>query len=178
MRSRVWRRLIQKFITWTMRACFVITLVLIISAWIRSYWVLDDLSYQRANAGGYIGIVSSMGSIMLANNWNDRVDNGPVPTIYYEARPAKPHFFEVGYDITKEGRFAGITLVLYPHSLGLYVPYGYLLLLPAVSLALCILSWRRQNSVARAGHCRSCGYDLRATPQSCPECGATPGAAR
>jgi hypothetical protein len=51
-----------------------------------------------------------------------------------------------------------------------------LLALVVTSLSLSILVRQRRMAGSRR-HCRNCGYDLRATPDRCPECGLVPPAA-
>lgn len=57
----------------------------------------------------------------------------------------------------------------------------HLISLPYWLLSLCMIilplayarQWKRRVRRARTGHCPACGYDLRATPDRCPECGET-----
>ena len=61
-----------------------------------------------------------------------------------------------------------------PISIGYTIPCW----MPALSLAVPVAAAVRFHRRARErrrriGYCRRCGYDLRATPDLCPECGTT-----
>lgn len=58
------------------------------------------------------------------------------------------------------------------HQVGLPIPLLMLLasLLP-LSRVPAIAAWARRQSRRKRGLCPSCGYDIRATPDRCPECG-------
>jgi hypothetical protein len=53
------------------------------------------------------------------------------------------------------------------------VPHWTLAAVFAVCPAVRVRRWARRHARVRTGHCRACGYDLRATPERCPECGRT-----
>jgi hypothetical protein len=52
-------------------------------------------------------------------------------------------------------------------------PYWLAAILTAAAPAFSIAARVRRRRRIEAGQCLSCGYDLRATPGRCPECGAT-----
>jgi hypothetical protein len=101
--------------------------------------------------------------------WRDPVD----PASAYQ--PLPPPAVRSGSGNAPPKRFVGfvVSSVGYPfHSTRVEVP----LWAPVAMTALLPLAWLiatvRRARRRKAGHCKACGYDLRATPGRCPECGA------
>ena len=63
------------------------------------------------------------------------------------------------------------------HLVGVTVPHWFAVMLAtAPGISLPSLLYLRRRYRLRGGLCPSCGYDLRATPGRCPECGTEGGA--
>ena len=84
-------------------------------------------------------------------------------------RPPPPTFSLAGFRVQRGFR-ADYAI---QHGRVYTIPYWFLSLLFAVPLWLWARAWHRTRKTRlwAAGMCPYCGYDLRATPERCPECG-------
>lgn len=54
------------------------------------------------------------------------------------------------------------------------VPWWLIILVGLLPSAIYAAMWIRRRRRVTTGMCAACGYDLRASPERCPECGAIP----
>jgi hypothetical protein len=137
--------------------------------WVRSYWS-PELLFRRA--GGLVAdmVASDTGRLFLLHRtptktrpgpWERRVSSAPLTLrqMNWEQAPASEYeFAHFGVLLTQQ---TGLCVVALPY----WALTSVTLLIPLLQIRIHV-ALRRRN-----GHCATCGYDLRATPERCPECG-------
>jgi hypothetical protein len=141
----------------------LIMYVAAIAMWVRSYRFIDTVTFEFR--GRAIEWVSAYGRIRLSNEPEirrhqsqlmlqvliDEVHSGP-PS---QSPPPPPQPSPPA-----------------PAPIEFNLPYWAVLAFTTPGLTWIVVRSRRRDV---PGLCRVCGYDLRATPDRCPECGNVPG---
>jgi hypothetical protein len=165
--------------------------------WVRSYRVGDDVTVRQSiDYGAALGQRTTnvrVGRGGLKVEWDlMRVATPDVSTRrtyqdYYRilrerawvaTGPDYPAAFD--YQDAEAARLAGFGCSAYDSGAGrlsvrgggVIVPLWFPALLLTLPTAAALRSRYRRGRGDRAGLCLSCGYDLRASPGRCPECGA------
>jgi hypothetical protein len=161
--------------------------VLVIGWAVRSFWVCEELGYWSMNQ---YGVTSNRGVIRFYRDarfedvrspqtgaWTTRQD----PT---SVRPRLRHFHRAAEDIG-DRLFTEFNVEHHNRRTGLWVsdmvtitvPHWVVAGLLAIAPTWWFLRARRRHIEATRrsrNQCPACGYDLRATPERCPECGDKP----
>ena len=157
--------------------------------WVRSYWWCDTLRHESPERLKASGIQSNLGELGAFDcRWiydsGDRrlgwtLKKWPAAprlafTRFVENDPKRSWSSVLGFGLGYiDQRSSPVYVARY-----FYFPHWFCVLTFAVLPAIRLRSILRTRRRDRVGLCQRCGYDLRASPERCPECGTpTAGAA-
>jgi hypothetical protein len=144
--------------------------------WVRSYRIHDTVI--RVIRGDLLQAFTMPGRLYVRLSTGNWINGGGFG---HAARPSEPIDHAFRWEAYTDWNAVGIGYRHEPfmaatasESHEVSLPLAYLLLPCAAAPAAFVALRVRTRTRRRAGRCPACGYDLRATPDRCPECGAAP----
>lgn len=157
--------------------------------WVRGYFVGDSFRYRQqpdptadnvtrtdyvlASSRGRLGLamtsMSNVAWLPQARSLTWGRDRPPNPISVASPTPLGRMGFQFVSDAVP---LSGTSLLM---VVGIIAPSWFVVGITAVPPGLAYLVWRRWRRTElrrERGQCVRCGYDLRGTPERCPECGA------
>jgi hypothetical protein len=155
--------------------CLVL-FVAICVLWVRSFWISDSVAFVHRHArlrATSVAVGTLSGSFELNAAFLSKSDYGdPRNTLLQlNSQPAGRSMAGPLFPLTDRRLGFGWWQGANRGRFGFAAPGWFIALLPAVVATLAIRHNRRRRRVERLGLCPRCGYDLRASPERCPECG-------
>jgi hypothetical protein len=156
------RRLLHLLTALSLLLCVAVCVL-----WVRSYRVGDSLDWETRD--GRAGVGSLRGRISAGVCHVEQPYRGVIPRgVRFTYEPAAEAADQL---VRPQWSMAGVQAArMFVPGVSLFdvrIPHAYVAALLAALPAARLVNRRRR----RAGLCQFCGYDLRATPDRCPECG-------
>jgi hypothetical protein len=156
-------------------ALWLLLCVATLVIWIPSTWYDDSISY--CNAWWQCSVESSLGRISLGYAREYRVPD--VGAIRWICRSRlRPHFdnprpgiLGFSYANTNWVTLGDTSGRPSTHTVEISVPHWFVIAIAAIPPLACVRRLRRIRRRKALGLCATCGYDLRASKDRCPECG-------
>jgi hypothetical protein len=171
--KRLYRSLFNRRIG--LAICAVVAATTIVLS-IIGIWRMDDVMLEagRGNHDWMVNFCSSRGGlgIEIMHWWEVGPNSGSVHSSWERSAAVYPDYsspgrpwidwYFMGFQWRRDDEFIG------SDSTSMVIPEA-LFLLSGLPIIWFVIRRRRTRA---PGSCRNCGYDLRATPDRCPECGA------
>ena len=164
---------VKRTLRWLLNGLTALSLLValvVAGSWVRSYWRTDNIHLVYAYSQSKWRLINFKGRIEISE-W--RLTTGIwvgdlVEHYTSDARVAdklKTNLIGIEWQVKEYfivTRFVGKQLS---------IPHAYLLLFFSTLPLVCLYHHLRRSFPYPHGQCVKCGYDLRATPDRCPECG-------